>query len=511
MTICVLLALAAVVRAQSYEGPDSLRTTLAPVGPDPFGWVSAGTAPAPASRPGPVQRNRADLTVLKPYLVRTAPAEEAADIVLAPANPFTNPGGAPAALRVTAPQRAPDWNAVWNIALDGSGWDALCAAWETDPVAVRRRFREASGLDWPLDGPAGSRTEARRLAVARWMRSVWAEGVQSAAGSMRRSHGIRGRLVVSGRMDGLLSLTALGAAVEHPSPLIRPRVTEDPLVNRFGVGWLVRLSADLAGRNPLPTLDLGALSAGDAAWAVSWVNECVRNGVAGLSVVVPADAVARRVVEQALKPMEGTNVYLPPPSSLGIVVSLDTAILDSGAWVALFRTYAALRSAGLWPEFVSDERLAAGQAALPRFRMLVVPAATWLDRKAVAALMEWTRAGGRLVVTDPSAFSRSPGGGDFSCEALRQLGWKSRGVGLDPTIVPLTGSEVVERLAGGRPAATARPCGDGFVTASIVSMTSPPGRWNAFWLSAAARAGVETAPWRENVTSSNVRSITGGG
>jgi hypothetical protein len=458
-----------------------------------------------------VPKDRADLTVLKPYVVRSLPAEDSGDIVLAPANPFAGSGSATLAVRVKDPQRAPDWNAVWSVAIEGSEWDALASAWEADAVSVRRRFREACGVDWPLEDSAGARADACRLALAKWIRTSWAAGVQSAVASLRRSSGIRGRLAVPGGLDGLLSLTALGPAVEHPSPVIVPHVTDDPLVNRYGVGWLVRLSADCAGRNPLPVLDLRSLRREEAGWAVSWVNDCVRNGVAGLSVMAPTDAVARRSVEEAVKPLEGANVYLPPPSSLGIVVSLDTAILDSGAWVALFRTYAALRTAGLWPEFVTDERIAAGQAGLPRFRLLVVPAATWLDRKAVDALMEWTQAGGRLVVTDPSAFTRSPAGGDYSGDALRQLGWKSRGAGPNPAITPLMGTVVLERLADGRPAATERRFGDGSVVASAVSLTWPSGRWGRLWRSLAGGAGVVSLPWMEEVTSSNVRRITGGG
>jgi len=254
---------------------------------------------------------------------------------------------------------------------------------------------------------------------------------------------------------------------------------------------------------------MSALPPGWAAWAAYWTDDLARNGIRGLAVTPPFDPEARARVIDALEPLLAPNVYLPPPSEVGMLVSLDTAALEPGAWVALFRAYAALRSSGAWPDFVSDEHLLGGSVALARFRVLVVPAARWAPRPLVRGISDWVESGGTLIVADPHAFSRAEDGWDTAPAARALLGWSSimppRGDESHYRVVPAPGARVLRKASDGAPALTERPFGRG----RVLAFTAPLESDAAFWAGILRQAAVPPRPWREAVTARSVGTVSG--
>lgn len=476
----------------------------AEAGPDPFAWAPPGRAvpPPPAAAVPPA--NVAHLALLRPYSVTFAPPPAA---VVEPPNPFLPADAAPPPKMDVPKDVAADWYHPWPVTWTGTAWDALRAAWAEDAPAVRKAFREEARRDWPLEGTSAA-DEKGRIAAARWVEARWNAAVQARIAAWKAAGAMRGPVLARAPMDASLSALAAGGAANHPAPLLSPRVTADPWVNRYGVGFLLRITADLGRRIPWPVFDFSALDGADVAWGTAWLDEAVRNGTRGIGILPPKDPDARAALEAAVKPLDVPNVYLPPPSEIGVFVSRGTLAREPGAWMSLFRTYAALRAAGLWPDFVSDEQVRSGEVSLARFNLLVVPAARWATAADRDALLARAERGGCVVLTDPSAFG----------DAAAFAGWKSVSTRRDDPAAPDAGAVVVAPAAGvavratfrnGAPAITERTAGDGTIIASVMPMTEEGGAWASFWRDAARRAGVPSRPWLDAVTMANVRTVTG--
>ncbi|HEY3266359.1 MAG TPA: hypothetical protein VGM37_05490 [Armatimonadota bacterium] len=295
------------------------------------------------------------------------------------------------------------------------------------------------------------------MAAAKWVLDRWNTCVTDALAGARSSAGIRGPVLARAPLDAGLAALRVGAS--NPAPVFRPRVTSDPDVNRYGVGFLVRVSADIGARIPAPVLDLSGLSAKDAPWIGVWVDEAVRNGVAGITIVPPPFTAGAKASEKALAPMRGANVFLPPPGEAAILVSLATGVLEPGAWVQTFRTYARMRRSGLWPPLISDEQIEAG-VPLARYAILAAPAAKWSSPAVLTALAGFRARGGVLVIEDGEAFSRRLDGWETSAAARALLG-------------------------------------------------APVESGSTEWADVASKAGIPKRPWLESVSARNVRAITG--
>jgi hypothetical protein len=428
---------------------------------------------------------------------------------LQPTNPFLPQAAAAAAPRREIPaDAAADWYRLWPVSWNGTCWSALETAWQADAPAVRKQFRDETGRDWPQDGIA-ERDEAARIAAARWVNERWSAAVHQAVATWKTTNGLRGPVVAHGPLDASLSILAAGDAANHPAPVLAPRVTDDAWTNAYGVGFMLRLTADLGNRIPLPTFDFAALPPKDIPWARVWLDEAVRNGVQGLTVLPPAGDAGRAQVEALASVLATPNVYLPPPSEIAILVSTDTIAREPGAWVALFRAYAALRAAELWPNFVSDGQIRSGAVSLARFNEIVVPAGRWVDGATKNALTSRAKLGGLVVVTDPFAF------GDGAPEIL---GWKSAAPRAEGAPAPETGPVLIEPATrtrvlatfhDGSAAITKRKVGDGAVIGAALPLASPDGSWSSFWRDIARRAAVPRRPWLAAVTMENVGDVTG--
>lgn len=485
--LAVLRAAPAVAEPPPYWSAAALRADVAAAGPNPFAWAAPAleAPPAPPRPTGAVPANVAHLALRRPYVFDAPDAPNVERLRLTVPNPFlTEPPPAPPLPKPDAAMAADTYRA-WVVTATPGPWDALAVAWEQDAIAVRRQFREETRQDWPVTTASGPRAEANRLAAARWVRDRWASAARRALQGMKQDLGLRGTVVLAGLVNAALVAAPAGEAVGGVMPHIAPRVTEDPDVNRYGVGFLVRLSWDLGQRIPFPALDLSGAPGG---WAEYWLDDAARCGIQGLALAAPAEPPVRT----AMDALGAANIYLPPPSEVGLLVSTDTATLEPGAWVATFRAYAALRAAGVWPDFVSDRQLQSRAVSLARFRVLVVPAARWAGRDLQALVAACAERGGSVVVSDPWAFSRAEDGWDTSARARDLFGTAAD---LDRVVGPL---EIRTRDVGqGRIIVLSRP---------LETRFGPPA---SFWKDLARRHEIPARPWLEAVTAANIRRITG--
>jgi hypothetical protein len=294
--------------------------------------------------------------------------------------------------------------------------------------------------------------------------SVPATSPPASITSKRRAWNVRGRIIATGSLSEVL---AVGSAADHPGIVLNPRLTGDSAGNKYRLGYELRLAADFVQRIPLPTLDLSA--GGGAGWIRYWIDECVRNGVAGIRVLMPEDATAANTARDALAPLTGPNVYLPPPSEVAIVLPERSL-----ASADVFRCYAGLRASGVWPNFVSDEQLAARVVSLARFSIIVCPLP--LSQTTRLRVEDAARRGAIVVAVGEAAYA---------------------------------GARVIASGHDGRPLLTERRIGDGRWIAARTAPWSLDGAWAAFWEGILTDAGVPNRRWLEAVTAANVGRITG--
>jgi hypothetical protein len=372
---------------------------------DPFAAARPGRTAVTASVRAELPANSPQLSVARPYAV------------------FTPETPAPLSLKNAAPPGAAlDWYQFWSV-----------------DIAFRN--------------PRTSRAD-------------WAASVRKDVDSIKRKQGIRGSVIAVGALEALL---AASGAADYNGVTIRPRVTGDAAVNRYGAGFMLRLAADIGDRIPLPTLNLTSLAAGDAPWAVAWLDEAVRNGIAGLTVIPPSDATAARVVADTLASLRGPNVYLPPPPEVAVIVPLEALERRPGGWDAMFRLYSGLRACGVWLNFVSDEAIATKSVSLARYRVVVVPSELPRSGAFYQVAMDAARRGATVVVLGVK---------------------KAQG----------TGARVLATDHDGRPAITERATGDGRVLYAAIAPFSPDGAWRGFWQGILRDSGVPDRPWLEAVT-----------
>lgn len=359
------------------------------------------------------------------------------------------------------------------LAMSGS---AACAAPAAAPVSLpvnspqlslARPYAIFTGADHPrlldLNAPDSPPPTDAADYYAFW--AVPASVPPSSIAARRREWNLRGRIIAVGSLKGVLST---GSAADYPGIVLRPGVTRDAVNNRYRVGFELRLAADLVQRIPLPTLDLADF-AGGADWIRYWIDECVRNGVAGIQVTLPVDPATASSTRTALAPLAGPNVYLPPPSEVAILLPERSAESE-----ASFRCYAGLRASGVWPNFVSEEQVADRTVSLARFKIIVTPLPPSL---ATRPKVEDAARRGAIVV---------------SMGKTAQRGVRVLASGYD-----------------GQPFLTERRTGDGRWITAKTAPWSLDGAWTPFWEGTLSQAAVPRRRWLEAVTARNVGRITG--
>lgn len=143
--------------------------------------------------------------------------------------------------------------------------------------------------------------------------------------------------------------------------------------------------------------------------------------------------------------------------------------------------------AGGWFKIIDDDQIARGEVKLSNYSVIYLPNAEYERREVVEALRDYVRQGGKLVVTQPTAFTWNLDGtrqDDLRTELFGQLGnsalhsslkvttsgpVKSSGqtlpaiYGRGSTVAVSSGAKAILTYEDGSPAAAARPLGKGVI------------------------------------------------
>ena len=180
--------------------------------------------------------------------------------------------------------------------------------------------------------------------------------------------------------------------------------------------------------------------------------------------------------------------------------------------------------AGGWFTVISDNQIARGDVDLSAFSVIYVPKGEYQRREIVEALVAWVEAGGRLVVTEPEAFTWHLDG--TRMDDLRARLFPAMGEAIDAASVTVPAGSLIEvageipvfgpaaplQLAeGDRPllvypdgsaAAAVRPIGEGAVYCfgfePMYQRALGSAAWTSFWraLHASFGEGVDLPIWR---------------
>ena len=318
-----------------------------------------------------------------------------------------------------------------------AGTATRSALWRRQSAQIKRDF------GWAPPQSGAKRTESpieglRWLAYSRWTsRNFFAMKAQQAALIRRLDPGARVVPNNYNMIDGFnpWDYTALGAFADivETDPYVSYAERANPGRGRYNPGFGAKLMSDLTGKPvriivqafPYARYTPGI---GDVE---TWTSQALRAGATHITFYAKGNPrfTKPKFYDGMLglsKRLRGLNLPDKPvdPSTV-VVYSLmsegqgqpnkrgDARYRTSGD--GLYTTHSLLGELNGAPfVFDTDERLAAQRDRLARAKVVWLPRGDTLDRPFAEALRDWVAAGGFLVVTDPTAFARTPANKDLS-------------------------------------------------------------------------------------------------
>ncbi|MSO43871.1 MAG: hypothetical protein EXQ74_00945 [Thermoleophilia bacterium] len=311
------------------------------------------------------------------------------------------------------------------------------ALWRRQSAEVTRDF----GFAPPVAGARPSRaalTGLRWLAYSRWTsREFFQMKAEQAATIRRLAPDARVTPNDYGFIDGFMpwDYTQLGAFADitEADPYVSYAERGNPGRGRYNPGFAAKFLSDLSGtrtRIVIQAFPYASFSPGITD-VETWTSQALRAGATDVSLFARQNP---RFTDPALYTgmlalaarLRGIHLPAPPvdPSTV-VVYSLmsegqaqpwrtgDSRYRASGD--ALYTTYALLGELNHAPfRFDTDQRLEDSPGRLAQARVVWLPRGDTLSRPFAVALHRWVLAGGFLVVTDPTAFTRTPDNASLS-------------------------------------------------------------------------------------------------
>ena len=305
------------------------------------------------------------------------------------------------------------------------------ALWRRQSAQIKREF------GWAPPQSGAKRTKSpiaglRWLAYSRWTsKRFFAMKATQAALIRRLDPGARVVPNDYAMIDGFMpwDYTRLGAFADivEADPYVSYAERANAGRGRYNPGFGAKLMSDLSGRDVriiVQAFPYARYTPGIAD-VETWTSQALRAGATHISFYAKGNPrfTNRKMYDGMLalaSRMKGLDLPEKPvdPSTV-VVYSLmsegqgqpgkrgDARYRTSGD--ALYTTHSLLGELNGAPfVFDSDERLAAQRERLARAKVVWLPRGDTLSRPFAEALRDWVNAGGFLVVTDPTAFARTP-------------------------------------------------------------------------------------------------------
>ncbi|MBU6362888.1 MAG: beta-galactosidase [Acidobacteria bacterium] len=318
-----------------------------------------------------------------------------------------------------------------------TGKAARSALWRRQSAQIRREY------GWAPPKHGARRTTAPTaglswLAYSRWTsRNFFAMKAQQAALIRRLDPDARispnNYFFIEGFMPW--DYTQLGgfADIAEADPFVSYAEKSSPGRGRYNPGFGAKFMSDLTGRDARIIIQAFPYAGytpttGDID---TWTSQALRAGATHISFFAMDNPrfTDRKFYDGMLSlasRLKGLDLpEKPVDTSTVVVYSLmsegqgqpdrrgDARYRTSGD--ALYTTYSLLGELNGAPfVFDTDERLAAERERLARAKVVWLPRGDTLSRPFAEALRAWVSAGGFLVVTDPTAFARTPDNQDLS-------------------------------------------------------------------------------------------------
>jgi hypothetical protein len=206
----------------------------------------------------------------------------------------------------------------------------------------------------------------------------------------------------------------------------------------YHTGFSTKILHDLSGRKVRETLQCylpNGCATPTPADVREWASQALKNGIQ--MVEWYTEGPARVTIPDAYREMIRLNHVIHDMNRVRLPETTATAIYFSNVskWgtndVAVhpwYVPYAILgEKNGAWFRFVSDTQLDLGRDDLGRYKIVYLPQLKFSDRAAAQKLAAYVKAGGRLVIFDPEAFSFCSDGTRLSDIRQELLGGKILG------------------------------------------------------------------------------------
>ena len=302
---------------------------------------------------------------------------------------------------------------------------------------MRRQVRREFGWDPPniLAKPTRNvRQQLRWLAYSRWSGDRFFDAKRQQARLIRRLDP-EATIVPNdyGFIDGFIpwdySRLADFADIIEADPYVSFGERQTPGRGRYNPGFGAKLMSDLTGKEVRVIVQAfpHARYAPRPRDLYPWTAQALRAGATHISffasdnprVVAPKRYAATLDIAAKLR---GTALPEKPEDRQRLVLYATASEGQGQPWRSgnkrhrtsgdeLYTAYSLLGEMGNGAfSFESDSRLLREPQRLARAKTIWLPRAETLDRTLATQLLAWVRAGGRLIVTDPEAFTRSPNG-----------------------------------------------------------------------------------------------------
>ncbi|KJS20770.1 MAG: hypothetical protein VR72_13420 [Clostridiaceae bacterium BRH_c20a] len=313
-----------------------------------------------------------------------------------------------------------------------------------DFAAVNKEFREEHGFNLPLGSSVSSYDKAKRIVFWKWINRKWTRLV-TLKGEMIKKY-YKGTFITNVEFDTPADYVMLGKTFDHPGTNTRPGLLDSKFGWNHYSRYATRLIKDLVGKDPMVSVRINNAAAGmrivptpdtvrawysQAAQAGCWGYyiwlqdfKSVQNdpcGYSGLCYGNPDESTLPKLRwETSLEianELSRTPRFLPPNPEVGILVNMGSCLI--GGWSKVFSAYIELVEAGVWSGFVSDDQILNGDKTFNDYKMLVIPAAEFVEEKLCEMLFNYISNGGLIVCTDPMGFSYLANGEE--CRKYRAL------------------------------------------------------------------------------------------
>ncbi len=333
-----------------------------------------------------------------------------------------------------------------------TGTAAESAVWRRQSARIRSEY----GWAPPTAGSRRTQSPAqglRWLAYSRWTsRAFFAMKAEQAALIRRLDPDALVTPNDYGMINGFMpwDYTRLGAFADivEADPYVSYAERLNPGRGRYNPGFGAKFMSDLTGREVRIVVQAFpyARFSPRTSDVETWASQALRAGATHISMFALQNprftdrtlyagmlglATRLRGINLPEKPVDPTTVVVYSLMSEGQGQpgkDGDARYRTSGD--ALYTTYSLLGEMNGAPFiFDTDERLASERERLTRARVVWLPRGDTLSRSFAEALRNWVRAGGFLIVTDPTAFTRTPAGGDLADVGADLMGGRLTGTG----------------------------------------------------------------------------------